>query len=259
MSAYKLFINLLYRCLKKEKVILESYKETIEFYEGAFENQGLDAQRRWPNEEFSRFMGRNYFRLNKAERLKTKILELGCATGANLRLLSAEGFDTYGIDLSQKAIDLVPSLIGEHDNLHVFAQDMLKMSFEENFFDAVFDIFSACCLDEKQFSTLVNDIYRILKVGGKFFCFVPSKGSDAFKNYKPANLIDSSTLDGIRRETSPYYGNFYPFRFDSIEDVYRYFGDKDKFEISYIEKTGRTYRYGCEYFEFLSYEVVKKG
>ncbi len=75
-------------------------------------------------------------------------------------------------------------------------------------------------------------------------------------NCGPAEKIDRSTLDGIRRETSPYYGNFYPFRFMGPEDVERFF-DKERFQISYMEKTSRTYGHMGERFEFLVFEVIK--
>ena len=86
---------------------------------------------------------------------------------------------------------------------------------------------------------------------------MPSKASEAFRNFAPAEKVDKSTLDGIRRKTSPYYGNFYPFRFMDGEDVKKFF-DRERFEITYMEKVSRTYGMGTEQFAFIVFEVVKR-
>ena len=81
--------------------------ENVEkWYENSFLKDNFNAQRRYPNEELCRFMGRNYFSIEKTKRKAIKILEVGCGSGANLWMISKEGFDAYGIDLSQNAIEL---------------------------------------------------------------------------------------------------------------------------------------------------------
>lgn len=102
----------------------------------------------------------------------------------------------------------------------------------------------------------MDEIYRTLETGGKYFSYTPSKGSDAYKNYEPAQKLDASTLDGIHRKTSPYYGNFYSFRFMDIEDIERFF-DKKRWEVNYIEKVVRTYNFMQEKFEFIIFELTK--
>ena len=53
------------------------------WYEKDYKEKGMDSQRRYPNEEFVRFIGRNYFTLSKHKRKKIKILETGCGTCGN--------------------------------------------------------------------------------------------------------------------------------------------------------------------------------
>ena len=77
-----------------------------EFYDQSYKQLGFAAQRKYPNEELSRFMGRNFFSLKHEERSSKKILETGCGSGGNIWMLAKEGFDTYGIDLSTEAISL---------------------------------------------------------------------------------------------------------------------------------------------------------
>ncbi len=232
-------------------------QNTKNFYEQAYGAEQLNAQRRWPNEEFCRFMGRNFFSESDEERKSTRILEVGCGTGANLRVLAAEGFDAYGIELSKKAVGLIPLLLGrEAEFCKVVCGNMMELPWGDGYFHGIVDVFSSYCLDETNFSVFVDEVYRTLARGGRYFSYTPSKRSEAFLNCEPAERIDRSTVDGIQRKTSPYYGNFYPFRFMGSEDVERFF-DKERFQVSYMEKTSRTYGRMRERFEFLVFEVIK--
>lgn len=122
---------------------------TYEWYQKSYSQEGLSAQRRWPNEELCRFMGRNFFNISFNERKDIKILEAGCGSGANLKMIVQEGFDTYGLDLSDEAINMVKDILGSRENFHVLAGDMLSLPYGNNMFDAVVDVFSANCLTEK--------------------------------------------------------------------------------------------------------------
>lgn len=55
-------------------------QNTKAHYESEYGKAGLYAQRRWPNEEFCRFMGRNFFSKPESERKDIRILEAGCGT-----------------------------------------------------------------------------------------------------------------------------------------------------------------------------------
>ena len=133
----------------------------------------------------------------------------------------------------------------------------MELPWKADSFNAVIDVFSSYCLTEEEFKVFVDEVYRVLEKGGVYFSYTPSKGSEAFLHYEPAKKIDASTLDGIRRESSPYYGNFYPFRFMNAEDIETFF-DKKRFDVRYIEKVSRTYRTMEETFEFLVFEAVKR-
>ena len=105
-------------------------ENTEKFYDREYGEKGLNAQRRWPNEEFCRFMGRNFFVKPGEERKSTRILEVGCGTGANLRLLVEEGFDAYGIELSQEAVGQVPDLLGIRDGYNVVCGNMMELPWQ---------------------------------------------------------------------------------------------------------------------------------
>ena len=69
----------------------------LEFYEASYEAGGFGAQRRFPNEELCRFMGRNFFGMSPEERATKRIVETGSGSGANLWMIAAEGFDAVGV------------------------------------------------------------------------------------------------------------------------------------------------------------------
>jgi ubiquinone/menaquinone biosynthesis C-methylase UbiE len=236
---------------------MTNLKNTEEWYEKNYECSGFSAQRLYPNEELLRFMGRNYFTLPINERKNIKILEIGCGSCSNLWMISREGFDSYGIDLSAQAIDLGKKML---DRWGVSAElkvaSMTNLPYEDESFDVVIDVFSSNCLNENDFSVCFSEVKRVLKGGGSFFTYTPGKKSDAFLNHQPAKMIDKSTLSGIYRKNSPFEGNYYPFRFVHIEE-HRNFFEKFGFKVKYLETVKRSYFNQQEVFEHIIVEGVK--
>jgi len=224
-----------------------------DWYEKSYEKEGFKAQRLYPNEELLRFLGREFFSvLDISERGKIKVLELGCGSCANLWMVAKEGFSAYGIDFSIKAIDLGRLMMEKwkvQAKLNVGSITVLP--YEDEYFDVVYDVFSTYCLCEEEFNICLNEVKRVLKKNGKYFSYTPSINSDAFKNYYPARKIDEFTLDGIKRKTSPYYNNNFPFRFISPEH-YRHLMSERGFEVTYLETISRTYRQLDEKFEIVT-------
>jgi len=222
-----------------------------DWYDHSYSQSGLSAQRRYPNEELLRFLGRHYFSVPRAQRSAIRMLELGCGSGANLWMIAREGFDAHGIDLSSEAIHLCRQMLeswGVSATLN--AGSMTACPYTAGHFDALLDVFSSYCLDESGFTKFLDEVSRLLRPGGRFFSYSPSKASDAFRDPGPSRRIDASTLDGIHRETSPYFGNSYPYRFISGQEYQEALGARG-IRTVYSEKVGRTYNNGKEYFEFI--------
>ena len=172
-------------------------------------------------------------------------------------MIAKEGFRVYGIDLSSKAIELGKLMLKKWNvKAELKIGNMCEIQYNDNFFDVNVDIFSSYCLIEKNFKICISEVARTLKSGGKFFSYTPSTNSDAFKNYLPAKKLDDYTLDGIKRKTSPYYKNYYPFRFIS-PSKYREILEDQGFKVTYIEVVSRTYRNMKEKFEFVIIEAEK--
>jgi len=80
-----------------------SISKTEKWYEESYSRDGFSAQRLYPNEEFLRFMGRNFFSTPMQERQSKSILEIGCGSCSNLWVVAHEGFSAFGIDLSSQS------------------------------------------------------------------------------------------------------------------------------------------------------------
>ncbi|WMS89951.1 class I SAM-dependent methyltransferase [Pseudoalteromonas sp. HL-AS1] len=234
--------------------------KTQKWYDESYTQEGFKAQRLYPNEELLRFFGRHFFNSTDREnRKQIRVLELGCGSGANLWMISKEGFDTYGIDISESAIHLAQQMLNHWETDAILERGSFDdMPFADDYFDVIVDVFSTNCLVESQFEHCLSEVKRCLKPNGLFFSYTPSVNSDAFKNYGKAELLDPWTLDCVCREGSPFIGQNYPFRFCSEK---RYFQLLESVGIKpeYCEKVGRTYHNGKEYFEFLVVSGTNNG
>lgn len=235
----------------------ESLRRTHEQYERDYKEQGFRAQRLYPNEELLRFLGRRFFGSSeRAERHATKVLEVGCGSGANLWMLAREGFDAHGLELSAEALTLSRRMLRQWGvDAHLAKGDMTELPFSDASMNVVVDVFSSYCLTTEQHASFLRETRRVLVPGGLFFCYTPSAESDAFIHHEPALLIDERTLDGIRRPDSPFFGNFYPFRFETIPHLQSQLSQAG-LRMESAESLSRTYGNGRETFRFISLEAT---
>lgn len=227
-----------------------------DWYDAAYRR---DGGRNYPNEELLRFFGRRFFPIPPSQRRAIRILEAGCGTGGNLWMISREGFDAHGVDLAPAAVEICRARLaawGLGDQATITVGNMTAIAYPDRSFDAIVDVFSAYCLPAAPFRLFLDEVGRLLRPGGRFFTYTPSKASDAWLNPGGARMIDGSTLEGIKRETSPFAGNAYPFRFVTPDELTDELA-ACAMRVDYAERVGRTYGHGGEYFEFVVIEAVK--
>lgn len=232
----------------------DNHETCLKWYESSYsDGGGVKAQRLYPNEELCRFLGRNYFsKVPREKRSDIRILEIGCGSCSNLWMIASEGFETHGVDFSETSLELGDLMLRHWGvSAKLCKSDMCDLQYPDECFDCVIDVFSSYCLCEVDFHACLNEVQRVLRPGGVFFSYTPSTASHAFLNYAPSTKIDDWTLDGIRRSTSPYFGNHYPFRFITPEH-YAGLLEERGFKIESLETVGRTYNYRSEYFEFVT-------
>jgi ubiquinone/menaquinone biosynthesis C-methylase UbiE len=143
----------------------------------------------------------------------------------------------------------------------LFVTDMSNLPIENEELNAVVDVFSSHCLTKEEGNSFLLEINRVLRKGGTFFSYFPSKNSDTWKNEIRSEgdkgvFIDSDTLNGLHRSTSPFYGNFHPFRFLDPRQ-YKTLLENFGFLVSRCETLDRSYYDQTEVFQFVVIEATK--
>ena len=92
-----------------------------------------------------------------------RILDIGCATGVFLDIARAEGWQTFGVEISENAARYARDEFG----LNVFAGELHEARFPNHYFDVV----TACDLLEhlRDPSSFHEEVHRILKDDGLLF------------------------------------------------------------------------------------------
>lgn len=103
---------------------------------------------------------------------KQKLLDVGCAYGYFLRIAGGFGFETYGIDISQHAVEQAKKMV----NAKFFCGDVQHgLPFSNNYFEIItmFDVIEHL---EKPCGAL-REIRRVLKSSGLFIVTTPNINS----------------------------------------------------------------------------------
>ena len=224
---------------------------------GVFEKQyiedGFSSQRKYPNESLLAFIGSNYFKLSLEQRKEIRILEIGCGSGANLWMVSKEGFDAYGIDHAPTGISLCNKMLEKWGCSATLKQDdMTKLSFSDKYFDAIFDVVSMQHLTMKQHEVAYTEIFRCLKNGGKFFSYHLGENSVSLKSTN--DMVDHCTVSNI--EHGYPLANNGQTCFISANEVRNYLSMSGFTSVN-IEKATRSYNNQQSYLEYLSIVAEK--
>lgn len=139
------------------------------------------SEREWgkyPPEELIRFIARNFY--SAPNRKEIRILEVGCGQGANVWYIAREGFTVYGIEGSETGAlktknrldDEVEGWQGE-----IKVGDIMSLPYQNDFFDAVIDLEAISANNHEDAKKIFDEIYRVLKPGGKIFTKHFAEGS----------------------------------------------------------------------------------
>ncbi len=106
-----------------------------------------------------------------------RILDIGCGTGDRLEVFREEGFETYGVEISNTA-----DYARDQMKLNVVKGDIFSANYPEGFFDIV-TLYNV--LEHTHHPVEVcKEIYRILKNNGFLIIQIPNKDSLQCKIFK---------------------------------------------------------------------------
>lgn len=104
-----------------------------------------------------------------------KALDVGCGSGLNAAQIKAKGYNVYGVDLSPVAIEKF-----NQNGFNGTVADLgNKLPFEDNYFDIVFASEVIEHLVDTKF--FLDELYRVLKPGGRIFLSTPNSAFWAFR------------------------------------------------------------------------------
>ena len=182
----------------------------------------------------------NFLRFTNSIQLEKIILDCG-AGGFNPKLafFYENGFETYGIDISEESIESANEFCEEHGiQLNIKKGDMRNIPFDSNFFSFIFSYNSIFHLNKEDCYKAINEMHRVLKIGG--LCYINFLSIDDFhynnnKEEGPEEIIDKG--DNWDDHHSYYENNEPDKYFKKFEIIYK---EKRHILKGHYFHTGRT-------------------
>jgi cyclopropane fatty-acyl-phospholipid synthase-like methyltransferase len=204
----------------------------------AYWQKGYDA----PHVES--FIFRTYGRILKPDFGLTgekheKVLDFGCGEGANLSFFKAKGFQTFGVDISEKDIQHCQQRIAE-DPSHfqvISAKPNLNQDFPGNPYDLVIAIQSLYYLAPADLDICLNNLYRQMKPGALIFASMMGTKSHYFKHAQLSgeNLYEVRFPENHRLQVRDYFMQFV----ESESQLVSIFHKFNRIQIGYYDASYR--------------------
>lgn len=172
-----------------------------------------------------------------------KILDFGCGNGTHSKYFESKGWETFGVDISERAIDICKqSFNGENYTTIQPGQSIIGIFKEE--FDIIFANQSLYYLTDTALNRLLNELYEVLAPGG-IVVFTMMGSQNYYYNLidykvKPQDGLNKVQLGG-RLEDEAYI-NFV----ESEEELVKKFGIFNKVLTGYYDfsmEEGSSYHY----------------
>jgi ubiquinone/menaquinone biosynthesis C-methylase UbiE len=122
------------------------------------------------------------------------ILDVGCGNGWVLSNFFRQGAKCFGLDLTQKAVDLSKERFKMINGSAFF---LVANAEELPFQDSSFDVVTAMGVlhHTPKIAKAIEEIYRVLKPGGKIVLMLYHKNSILYRFYMPLRLLYHVTRD----------------------------------------------------------------
>ena len=125
---------------------------------------------KYPTELIVQFVFRSFKRDGSQ-----KVLDLGCGAGRHVVFMARENIAAYGVDLSSEGIEYAKKSLDEQGLSAILKQGSVsEIPFEDELFDGIicYGVLYYCKIEE--IKKAINEIKRVLKVGGKGLVVVRS-------------------------------------------------------------------------------------
>lgn len=143
--------------------------------------------------------------------LGQKILDIGCSHGTFVLTLQTLGYDAYGVDVAEKAIDVC----NNRNIKNCYTQSCANLKFDDNFFDAVVssDTLEHICLSE--ITQTLEGMQKIVKKNGLIILSIATKKESKVTKY--LEVAKKYNISSLHTTTKPY--SFWQSYFKNYYDI----------------------------------------
>lgn len=196
----------------------------------------IHQERDWgmyPSENLISFIARNFYK--STNRKEIKILEFGFGTGAQIWFLSREGFEVYGIEGSETAVNKANSRMAQEGlKANLMTGDALNIDelYKGIDFDCIIDMQCLTCIPKEYSRKIIEASLKLLKPGGVFYSQTLAKGTflgEELEEVEPNTYAGSTSGNLIRKrlvrvtdekEISEIYEGFSQIHYEKKEHLY---------------------------------------
>lgn len=138
-----------------------------QIWDDLYKNAGSNAMMKFPFPivmELLSFYQKKYPNISPEN---INILEIGCGSGANIKYAASLGYNVYGIDISETAVNYASTSF-KNSNLkgEILVASVDNLPFEDNFFHIVIDHGALVCVNEDIYKKAIDELHRVTVWGG---------------------------------------------------------------------------------------------
>ena len=157
------FVDKLYSTEKKSLLCFSDSSPDPSFWNKRWEKLDLNRLARVTSRSYIVKVTKKYLPIN------ARVLEGGCGAGDKVLALTNAGYDCIGIDTAAITINNIKKIFPD---LSVQVGDVTKLTFPNNYFDGYWSL-GVIEHDIKGFSSIRDEMLRVLKKGGYLFLTFP--------------------------------------------------------------------------------------
>ena len=173
------------------------------------------------------------------------VLEVGCGSGSNIKYLAELGYNVYGIDISETAVNYAKTSFLQHNlkgNIQTASVDSLP--FENDFFHIVIDQGVLMCVNEEVYKQAINEMHRVLSYKGMALLTPHSEISSTSIRLKQ----DDNENNYLFKDSAIYINSI------TLNAVVKILNNR--FNIVYLRRNDRTNYTISEDYKFITAESV---
>lgn len=173
------------------------------------------------------------------------VLEVGCGSGSNIKYLAELGYNVYGIDISETAVNYAKTSFLQHNlkgNIQTASVDSLP--FENDFFHIVIDQGVLMCVNEEVYMKAIDEIHRVMHRGGVALLTPKSEISSTSIRLKQ----DDNENNYLFKDSAIYINSI------TLNAVVKILNNR--FNIVYLRRNDRTNYTISEDYKFITAESV---